>query len=96
MEIPVLIQQVPGKGFVATAPAFGWSTEGPTEDAALQGIRQRATVEVAAGRIVVVGVPGEPNPLMACAGELKGHPLLDDWRQAVAEYRAEIENDPER
>ena len=96
MEIPVLVQAVPGKGFVATAPAFGWSAEGSTEEAAMQAIQQRVTEGVAGRRLAIIGVHGEANSLLACAGEIQGHPLLDDWRRAVAEYREEIETDPDR
>lgn len=95
MEIPVLIQPVPGKGFVATAPAFGWSAEGATADEALQAIRQKVTAGTAGVQVAEVQVPSM-NPLMACAGELKDHPLLEDWRRAVAEYREQIEKDADR
>ena len=95
MDIPVLIQPVPGKGFVATAPAFGWSAEGATADEALQAIRRKLTGGTADARVAEVQVP-PLNPLMACAGELKDHPLLEDWRRAVTEYREQIENDPDR
>jgi hypothetical protein len=95
MDIPVHIQPVPGKGFVATAPAFGWSAEGATEDEALQAIRQKVTTGTAGVRVAEVKVP-PLNPLMVCAGELKDHPLQGGWRRAVAEYRTQIENDPDR
>jgi hypothetical protein len=108
MDIPVLIRPVPGKGYVATAPAFGWSAEGATADDALANLNVIATRDLGDVYHVTnldVGVPtaGELDPmlqdwkrLMESAGELKNHPLLDDWRNAVAEYRAEIDNDLER
>jgi hypothetical protein len=62
MDIPVLIQPVPGKGFVATAPAFGWSAEGRTEDEALQEIRKKVADATAGARVAVVAVPnGTPT-----------------------------------
>lgn len=56
MDIPVLIQPVPGKGFVAIAPAFGWSAEGATADEALQFIRQMLTDGTAAAQVAMVAV----------------------------------------
>jgi hypothetical protein len=35
------------------------------------------------------------HPWLRWAGTLKDDPMVDDWRRAVAEYRARIENDPE-
>lgn len=58
MDIPVLIQPVPGKGFVATAPAFGWSAEGKTEDDALANLQAEATRHVANGvKTAAIAVP---------------------------------------
>ena len=57
--------------------------------------------ELVANRLVegvkVVGlkVTGTAHPWMAFAGTLKDHPLLEDWKQAMADYRQAIENDPD-
>ncbi|HSQ58510.1 MAG TPA: hypothetical protein VLM40_22510 [Gemmata sp.] len=61
----------------------------------MQSIRARTKAEASGGRISIVAV-ASPNTLMASAGELKGHPLLDGLRKAVEQYREQIENDPTR
>jgi hypothetical protein len=98
MDIPVLIQAVPGRGFVATAPAFGWSAEGPTRDAALGAIRQRVADGTAGSDMAWLaipnGVPAGPPSLMDWAGTWKDDPLLEDFQRAVEEHRATANNDP--
>jgi hypothetical protein len=100
MDIPVLIQPVAGKGFVATAPAFGWSAEGATEDEALQAIRQKVTVGTTGVHVAMVVVPNGVSPtpgtnaLMKWAGTWKDDPMIDDYERAIEEYRKTIDNDP--
>jgi hypothetical protein len=50
MDIPVLIQPVPGKGFVARAGSpFDWTAEGATADEALANLQAEATRHLANG-----------------------------------------------
>jgi hypothetical protein len=98
MQIPVLIEPVKGNGFVArTGEPFGWSAEGATEEEALQRLREVAAERALHGAsVATVEVPTRNNPLLAWAGTLKGHPLLEDWKRAVADYRKGVDNDAER
>ena len=38
-------------------------------------------------------MPGQDNPWTAMAGIFKNDPLFDDWQQAIADYRRQIEED---
>ncbi|HKB39459.1 MAG TPA: hypothetical protein VKD72_23685 [Gemmataceae bacterium] len=98
MQVPVLIERVAENGYRARAgEPFGWSAEGATADEALGALKEIVTQKVAAGvTIVSLEVPITAHPWMKFAGKLKGHPLLEEWKQAMAEYRQEVENDPER
>ena len=54
MEIPVLIQAVPGKGFVARAGSpFDWTAEGSTEAEALAKLQSEAIRYMSAGASAV-------------------------------------------
>ena len=96
MQIPVLIERVAGNGYKARAgEPFGLTAEGPTPDEALRLLRQEVDQRVAAGATLTsIDIPSSEHPWLRWAGTLKGDPLVDEWRQAVAEYRAEIDNDP--
>src|SRR5437870_5578323 len=95
MQVPVLIEQVAGNGYRARAgEPFGWSAEGATPDEALRALNEVVSRQVAAGaRVAAIEVPVKEHPLLAYAGTWKDHPLLDDWRQAITEYRQTAEND---
>jgi hypothetical protein len=97
MTFPVLIQPVSGNGYRASVLPPDWSAEGATADDALSALSRRVASDVAAGaRIGTIDVPGGEHPLAGFVGTLKDHPLLDDWKAAVVEYRREKDADPDR
>jgi hypothetical protein len=59
MEIPVLIQPVPGKGFMATAGSpFGWTAHGSTATEALAKLQDEASRQLASGvQAATIAVP---------------------------------------
>ncbi|HET6387369.1 MAG TPA: hypothetical protein VFJ58_28600 [Armatimonadota bacterium] len=89
MDVPVLVEPV-ANGFRATGGApFDLSAEGSTSSEALDRLREMMSQRVASGaRVVYVSVPGE-HPGAPLAGDLKGDPMLDEWVEAMAEYRRE-------
>jgi hypothetical protein len=107
MDIPVLIQPVPGKGFVATAPAFGWSAEGATADEAVKSLRAIALKCIVDGcMFATIEIPDMHDPL--ALAKAKGmvieppksnhpHPLmkwagtLDPNDPMVQEWRKAVE-----
>lgn len=96
MQIPVLIEPVAGNGFRArSAEPFGLTAEGATSDEALDKLRQEIQNRLTAGaRLVSLDVPAD-NPWKAMAGIYKDDPQFDDWQQAIAEYRRQVEEDPD-
>jgi hypothetical protein len=72
-------------------------SSGATPDEALGRFRAEIERRIAAGAILVnleVGAIDE-NPWIQCAGSLKDDPFFDAWQQEIAEYRREIDENPQ-
>jgi predicted RNase H-like HicB family nuclease len=98
MEIPVLLEPLPGGGFQArSADPLGLMAEGATPDAALRHLRDLMQARAASGVILTsidLQMPKYgPHP---GAGMYKDDPLYDRWREAVEAYRQQVEDDPNR
>jgi hypothetical protein len=63
MEIPVLIEPIPGSGYRATGGSpFGFVVEGATPEAALDRLKDAITTKLRNGAIVVtIDVPVTPT-----------------------------------
>jgi len=101
MEIPVLVEPVAGNGYRATSRSLlDLSAEGPTPEEAVGRLRGLLQERMAAGSRVVsmrvspTELPAAEHPWARFAGDLKDDPLLEEWKQAMAEYRQQVENDP--
>ena len=94
MDIPVWVERVEN-GFRATGGGpFDLLAEGSTSIEALARLRGMINDRVASGaRLVPMSVPAE-HPAAAIAGDLKGDPMLEQWIQAMSEYRHERDADP--
>jgi hypothetical protein len=95
MRISVLIEPVPGNGYRARgSEPLGLIAEGPTRDKALEKLRELIDERVAGGaEIVSIDLP-EQKPSHAWlpyAGMLKDDPLVEEWKQAMAEYRHQVD-----
>src|SRR4051812_325322 len=92
MEIPVLVEPLGNAGFRARlGDPVPLSAEGATVDEALERLRDLVKTRAAQGAVVVpLEWPNGNHPWLAFAGDLKGDPLLDEWKQAMAEYRRSI------
>src|SRR5262245_53695757 len=97
MEIPVLIEPVSGNGYQATSGGpLGAVAEGKTPEEALQNLREMIEGRMAAGaRIVSLQVSSPKAPWAPFAGMLRGDPMLSAWKQAMAEYRRRMDEDPD-
>ncbi len=97
MEIPVLIEPVPGQGFRATGgEPLGLSAEGPTREDALRKLRQLIENRLVAGsQIVPLELPASEHPWKAFAGMFADDPLFGPWQEAIAERRRQIDEDPD-
>jgi hypothetical protein len=96
MEIPVLIEPVSGNGYRAsTGEPLALSAEGATDEEALAKLRKAIEGRLAGGaQLVPLQVPGVENPWLRMEGIYKDDPLFDEWQEAIAEYRRQVDLDP--
>ena len=89
MEIAVLIEPVPGKGYRARGgEPFGLEAEGSTKEEALRKLRELIASRIKGGaELVSLNVPAGGNPWVSFAGMFKDDRLFDDWQAAIAERR---------
>jgi hypothetical protein len=95
MQLPILIEPV-SENLVraSTGAPLDLITEAPTRDEAVEKLRGLIQQRVAAGaELVEVTVATEPHPLAKFSGIFKNDPLLDEWKEAMAEYRRQVENE---
>jgi hypothetical protein len=95
MTISVLIEPVDGAGFRATGgEPFALTAEGATREGALARLRELIEARMAAGaEVVPLDLAAPDHPWAPLAGWLEGSPLLDEWQEAMAEYRRSIDED---
>jgi len=89
MEIPIIVEPVGDKGFRAsTGGLLGLEIEAPTRDEAVQKLRELIDRRLEAGAEVLgLEIPGPAHPLARFAGMLRDDPLVESWKDAMAEYR---------
>jgi predicted RNase H-like HicB family nuclease len=97
MEIPVLIEPMSGNGYRAwVMDPLALMAEGATPEEALQKLGALLQNRLAHGsRIVGLEVPLPGHPAARCAGSIRGDPLVEDLREAIAEYRRKKYEDPD-
>src|SRR5207253_9216834 len=97
MQRPVLVQRVKGNGFRARGKEpFTVSARGATREEALAKLRTKIQTRQKNGtEIVGLEVGPQAHPLAEFAGMFKDDPLFDYWQKAIAEYRRQVDNDPD-
>jgi predicted RNase H-like HicB family nuclease len=98
MQIPVLIERVKGNGYRArgTEP-FAVSAKGSTREEALAKLRAKIETRLKKGsELVGLDIAPQPHPWMEFAGMFKDDPWIEDWVQSMAEYRQQVEDNPNR
>jgi predicted RNase H-like HicB family nuclease len=97
MQIPVLVERVKGDGYRARgAEPFAVSAKGSTREEALAKLRAKIQTRLKNGtEIVGLEVGEQAHPLAEFAGMFKDDPLFEDWQKAIAEYRRQVDNDPD-
>ena len=95
MQIAVLVEPLNGTGFRATSTRpFDIITEGPTREEALKKLQDELQAKISNGaEVVLLDVPAEPNPWLKIAGMYKDDSMFEEWKQAMAEYRDQVEKD---
>jgi hypothetical protein len=99
MQIPVLVERIQGKGYRARSKnPFVVSARGATREEALVKLRAKiqARLKKTGTELVGLEIGLVPDPLAEFAGMFKDDPLIDDWVQSIAEYRQQVEDDPNR
>ena len=73
------------------------TAEGTTREEALQKLREQVARKIADGaELASVEVGPFVHPLMRFAGIWKeDDPLIKEWKQAMEEYRREVDADPD-
>jgi hypothetical protein len=97
MDIPVLLERVAGDGYRARGlEPFPLTAEGSTRDEALQRLRDLIAQRIPAGaELVSLCIPTTGHPWASFAGDLKDDPLLESWKEAMADYRRQMDDDPD-
>ena len=98
MKIPVLVQSEKGNGFRAEfLPGQAIVAEGATPEDAIENLRHAIQARIDQGaRIAYVELAEAQNPWLSLIGVYKADPYLDEYKQAMAEYRKQVDEDPDR
>jgi len=98
MQVPVLVEPVGEHGFRATGgEPIRVTAEGATPEQALANLKEAIENRLANGaRLVPLELSGPAeHPWLPYAGTLKDDPLLEPWKEAMAEYRRQRDADPD-
>jgi hypothetical protein len=89
MQIPVLIEPVAGKGYRARGgEPLPLVVEAPTREEALAKFKEQLQARLRNGaEIVSLDLTPPKHPWMEFAGMFKDNPLLQQWKQDMADYR---------
>ncbi len=95
MRLPVFIEPVANNGYRARG-ACDLSAEGATPAEALGNLQKLIDARLKDGAsITSLDVPSQENPWQQFAGMFKDDPLFDDWQKAIADYRRQVDEDPD-
>jgi hypothetical protein len=98
VQIPVLVEPVPGNGYRAKGgEPFAITAEGATQEEALCKLREMIEGRLAPGAQLTHLETGPPeHPLAEFAGIWKpDDPLIEEWKKAVEGYRRQVDEDPD-
>ena len=95
MQLPVLVEPVPGEGYRATGgEPFALVAEGATREDALRTLRSLIESKVSAGaEIVTLDIPVAGHPWGPFAGMFRDDPLVEEWKQTMAKLRHQGDGD---
>ncbi len=98
MQIPVLIEPIARNGYRATGGMpLAVVVEAPTREEALTKLTEQLQARLRNGaEIVPLDLTPPKHPWMEFAGMFKDDPWIEDWVQSMAEYRQQVEDDPDR
>ena len=94
----ILVKRLKSNGYRARSLALpDVVAEASTRDEAIQQVRERLQEELAESEFVDDGLSDSTmNPWLAIAGSWKDRQDLDEFRDAVRDYRRQVDEDPNR
>jgi hypothetical protein len=99
VDIPVIVEALAGNGYRATGAgglSVGLSAEGPTAAEAIDRLAAQVRARLEAGaHLAQLRVAADPAPWKQDAGYLRAEPLYEPWREAMAEYRRQLDEAPD-
>jgi hypothetical protein len=96
MQIAVVVERVKGNGYRARgAEPFALTGKGATRAEAIAKLREKIAARLRKGvEVIALEVPSEANPWVEFAGMFKDDPDIDEWKKSMAEYRKQVDEDP--
>jgi hypothetical protein len=99
VEVPVIVEPVTGNRYRvigAGGLSAGLSAEGATAEEAIDRLADQVRMRVNAGaKLADLSVVASAAPWVQDAGYLRDDPLYEPWREAMEDYRRQLEEDPE-
>ena len=99
MDVSVVIEPVAGNGYRAIGAggmSIGLTAEGASAAEAIDRLTELVQSRIDAGaRLAELRVGTGDAPWKQDAGYLRDSPLYQPWRQAIDEYRRQLDEDPE-
>ncbi len=89
MQISVLVEPLADSGFRAVSGSpLDLETAAATREEAIEKLRELIQSRLTAGaEVVALDLPINDHPLAKHVGIWKDNPLLEPWKEAMAEYR---------
>jgi hypothetical protein len=98
VDIPVIIEPTAGNGYRVTGAgglSLGLTAEGATAAEAVDRLADQVRMRVNAGATLAeLTVAASAAPWKPDAGYLRDDPLYEAWRDAMEEYRRQLDEDP--
>ncbi|HLQ43803.1 MAG TPA: hypothetical protein VK137_03660 [Planctomycetaceae bacterium] len=95
MQVATLVEPIGTRGFRAKAGSpFEITVEAESRQEAVRQLHECLRQRIAGGaELVPLEMEAAQNVWAEFAGDLKDDPLLDDWKRAMADYRAQVDRD---
>lgn len=99
MSVPVIVEPIAGNGYRAIGAgglSVGLAAEGATAGEAMDRLAELVQSRLAAGATLAeLSVGAGAAPWKADAGYLRDNPQYEAWREAIDEYRRQLDEAPE-
>jgi len=95
-HLTILLEPADGQRYRASCGSpLDMEAEGASREEALGNLREQIAHKIRSGvEILTLEVDTVEHPWKRFAGTLKDDPLFEEWVQAMAQYRASINDDP--